>query len=96
MMFQNILKCKNKKYERHKKSRKICNYRRLNISKCDNICRKHRLSRYMIKETMEIFGVESYKINKWVKRYEETCDLSNKALNREYKKTNRKKLIEYI
>ena len=54
---------------------------------------KYRISVHTIKETCEVFGVGNYAVSKWVKQYEETGDLSNKPLNREFKKTFEKDLF---
>ncbi len=39
-----------------------------------------------------MFGIGNYAVSKWVKQYKETGDLSNKPLNREYKKIDPEKL----
>lgn len=44
------------------------------------------LSGNTIKETCEVFGVGNDAVSKWVKKYKEIGDLSNKPLNRGYKK----------
>lgn len=57
---------------------------------------KYRLSGHTIKETCEVFGVGNYAVGKWVKQYKETGDLSNKPLNRGFKKIDPEKLKAYI
>ncbi len=57
---------------------------------------KYRLAGYTIKETCEVFGVGNYAMSKWVKQYKETGDLSNKPLNRGFKKIDPEKLKAYI
>lgn len=57
---------------------------------------KYRLSGHTIKETVEVFGVGNYAVSQWVKKYKETGDLSNKPLNRGFKKIDPEKLKAYI
>lgn len=57
---------------------------------------KYRLEGHTIKETCEVFGVGNYAVSKWVKQYKETGDLSNKPLNRGFKKIDPEKLKAYI
>lgn len=57
---------------------------------------KYRLAGNTIKKTCEIFGIGNHALNKWVKQYNETGDLSNKPLNRSFKKIDPQKLMEYI
>ena len=57
---------------------------------------KYRLSGHTIKETSEVFGIGMYSVSQWVKKYKETGDLSNKPLNRGFKKIDPEKLKEYI
>ncbi|MDE6020105.1 MAG: transposase [Ruminococcus sp.] len=57
---------------------------------------KYRLGGHTIKETCEVFGVGNYAVSKWVKQYKETGDLSNKPLNRGFKKIDPEKLKAYI
>lgn len=45
-------------------------------------------------ETGKIFGVSASTVHRWVKQYEETGDLSNKPLNRSFKKIE--KLKAYV
>lgn len=48
------------------------------------------------KKTSEVFGVGNYSVSKWVKQYKETGDLSDKPLNRGFKKIDPEKLKSYI
>lgn len=57
---------------------------------------KYRLAGHTIKKTCEVFGVGNYAVSKWVKQYKETGDLSNKPLNRGFKKTDPQKLKAYV
>ena len=57
---------------------------------------KYRLSGHTIKETSEVFGIGMYSVSQWVKKYKETGDLSNKPLNRGFKKIDPEKLKAYI
>ncbi|MDE7094605.1 MAG: IS630 transposase-related protein, partial [Oscillospiraceae bacterium] len=57
---------------------------------------KYRLTGHTIKETCEVFGVGNYGVSKWIKQYKETGDLSNKPLNRGYKKIDPEKLKAYV
>ena len=57
---------------------------------------KYRLAGHTIKETCEVFGVGNYAVSKWVKQYKETGDLSNKPLNRGFKKIDPEKLKAYV
>lgn len=47
-------------------------------------------------ETQGIFGISKSTISKWVIKYKETGDLSNKPLNRGHKKINPDELVAYI
>ena len=53
---------------------------------------KYKLKGHTLEETAEIFGVGKSSIGKWVKQYKETGDLSNKPLNRGYKKNRPKRI----
>lgn len=48
------------------------------------------------KETAEVFGVSKSTVHRWVRQYDETGDLSNKPLNRKFKKIDPEKLKEYV
>ena len=47
-------------------------------------------------ETAKVFGVVKSTVHRWVKQYEETGDLSNKPLNRSFKKIDPEKLKAYV
>lgn len=47
-------------------------------------------------ETAEVFGVVKSTVHRWVKQYDETGDLSNKPLNRSFKKIDPEKLKSYV
>ena len=51
---------------------------------------------HTLKETSEVFGTSINAISQWVKKYKETGDLSNKPLNRGFKKIDPEKLILFI
>ena len=57
---------------------------------------KYRLSNHTLEETAEVFGVSKSAVSSWVQKYKETGDLSNKPLNRGFKKIDPEKLIEYV
>ena len=57
---------------------------------------KYRLSGHTLEETAEIFGVSKSAVSSWVNQYKETGDLSNKPLNRRFKKIDPEKLMEYV
>jgi len=57
---------------------------------------KYYMSGYTLKETSEVFEVGINTISQWVKKYKETGDLSNKPLNRGFKKIDPEKLILFI
>ncbi len=57
---------------------------------------KYRKGGHSVKDTSEVFGVGQTTIRKWVKRYEETGDLSDKELNRPAKKLPREGVAAYI
>ncbi len=46
-------------------------------------------------ETGKVFGVSASTVNRWVRKYEETGDLSNKPLYRSFKKIDSEKLKTY-
>ena len=47
-------------------------------------------------DTGKVFGVSASTVHRWVRQYEETGDLSNKPLNRSFKKTDPEKLKAYV
>ncbi len=47
-------------------------------------------------KTGKVFGVSASTVHRWVKQYEETGDLSNKPLNRSFKKIGPEKLKAYV
>ena len=51
---------------------------------------------HTLKETSEVFGTSINAISQWVKKYRETGDLSDKPLNRGFKKIDPKKLILFV
>lgn len=51
---------------------------------------------HTLKETSEVFGTSINAISQWVKKYKETGDLSNKPLNRGFKKIDPEKLILFV
>lgn len=57
---------------------------------------KYYMSGHKLVETAEIFRVSKSAVSSWVKQYKETGDLSNKPLNRGFKKIDPEKLIEYV
>ena len=54
------------------------------------------MSGHTLKETKEVFGTGINTISQWVKKYKETGDLSNKPLNRGFKKIDPEKLVLFI
>lgn len=56
----------------------------------------YRLSGHTVRKTAEVFGVGICAISEWVKKYKETGDLSNKPLNRGFKKIDPEKLKAYV
>lgn len=57
---------------------------------------KYYKSGHTLKETKEVFGVGINTISQWVKKYEETGDLSNKPIKRRFKKIDPEKLILFL
>ena len=47
-------------------------------------------------QTGKIFGVDGSSVQRWVQQYEETGDLSDKPLNRSFKKIDPEKLRTYV
>lgn len=56
----------------------------------------YRLKGHTLKETANTFGVSTYAVREWEKKYKETGDLSNKPLNRTFKKIDPEKLKAYL
>ena len=54
------------------------------------------MSGHTLKETKEVFEVGINTISQWVKKYEETGDLSNKPIKRRFKKIDSEKLILFL
>ena len=48
------------------------------------------------KKTGKVFRVSASTVHRWIKQYEETGDLSNKPLNRSFKKIDPDKLKAYV
>lgn len=57
---------------------------------------KYKLKGHSLRETAEVFGVSKSAAGKWVKKYKETGDLSDKPLNRPFKKIDPEKLKAHI
>ena len=57
---------------------------------------KYRLSNHTLEETAEVFGVSKSAVSSWVQKYKETGDLSNKPLNRGFKKIDPEKVKKYL
>lgn len=57
---------------------------------------KYYKSGHTLKETKEVFEVGINTISQWVKKYEETGDLSNKPVKRKFKKIDPEKLILFL
>ena len=51
---------------------------------------------HTIEETSRVFAIGKSTLNTWLKKYRETGDLSNKPLNRGYKKIDPEKLKKYV
>jgi transposase len=51
---------------------------------------------HTIEETSKVFAIGKSTLNQWLKKYRETGDLSNKPLNRGYKKIDPEKLKKYV
>lgn len=56
----------------------------------------YRKNEHTLQETAEIFGVSKSIIDVWVKKWEETGDLSDKPIHRSFKKIDPDKLKEYV
>jgi len=57
---------------------------------------KYYMSGHTLKETSEVFEVGINTISQWVRKYKETGDLSNKPINRGFKKIDPEKLILFV
>ena len=57
---------------------------------------KYYLNGHTYRETAEAFGVGDSTVFLWVKKYLQTGDLSNKPLNRSFKKIDPEKLRDYV
>lgn len=57
---------------------------------------KYRMSGHTLKETSEVFEVGINTISQWEKKYKETGDLSDKPVNRGFKKIDPGKLILFV
>ena len=56
----------------------------------------YHLSGHTLEETSKIFGAGKSTICGWTKKYKETGDLTNKPLNRSFKKIDPEKLKQYV
>lgn len=56
----------------------------------------YRLKGHSLRETAQVFGVSKSAVSAWVKKHKETGDLSNKPLNRTFKKIDPEKLKAYV
>ena len=56
----------------------------------------YRLDGHTYAETAKIFHVSVFAVHTWVQKYQETGDLSNKPLNRGFKKIDPEKLRAYV
>ncbi|MDE5792952.1 MAG: helix-turn-helix domain containing protein [Oscillospiraceae bacterium] len=52
----------------------------------------YRLEGHTVKETSKIFGIGTDTLNRWLRQYRETGSLSEKPLNRTFRKINPEKL----
>lgn len=57
---------------------------------------EYKLKGHSLRETAQTFGVSKDAVSKWVEKYKETGDLSNKPLNRTFKKIDPEKLKAHI
>ena len=53
---------------------------------------RYRMEGHTLIETAKVFGVGKTSVSRWEKQYAETGDLSNKPLNRGFKKIEPEKL----
>ncbi|MDE7121032.1 MAG: transposase [Oscillospiraceae bacterium] len=56
----------------------------------------YRLEGHTVAETSKIFGIGTDTLNRWLRQYRETGSLSEKPLNRTFRKINPEKLKKYI
>ena len=56
----------------------------------------YRLDGHTYAETAKIFHVSVFAVHSWVQKYQETGDLSDKPLNRGFKKIDPEKLRAYV
>ena len=56
----------------------------------------YRLDGHTYAETAKIFHVSVFAVHTWVQKYQETGDLSDKPLNRGFKKIDPEKLRAYV
>ena len=56
----------------------------------------YRLEGHTITETNRIFGIGTDTLNRWLRQYRETGDLSEKPLNSTFRKIDPKELKKYI
>ena len=57
---------------------------------------RYRMEGHTLIETAKVFGVGKRSVSRWEKQYAETGDLSNKPLNRGFKKIDPEKLKAYV
>lgn len=57
---------------------------------------KYKIAGHTLKETSKIFGIGETALSKWIKKYRESGDLSNKKLERKAKKLPPEKLKKYV
>ena len=56
----------------------------------------YRLEGHTYAETAKVFRVSDFAVHTWVQKYQETGDLSDKPLNRGFKKIDPEKLRAYV
>ena len=56
----------------------------------------YRLDGHTYAETAKIFHVSVFAVHAWVQKYQETGDLSDKPLNRRFKKIDPERLRAYV
>lgn len=56
----------------------------------------YRLKGHTVAETSRIFEIGTDTLNRWVRQYKGTGDLSDKPLNRRFKKIDPEKLKQYV
>ena len=57
---------------------------------------RYRIEGHTLIETAKVFGVGKTSVSRWEKQYIEIGDLSNKPLNRGFKKIDPEKLRAYV